>query len=222
MRFISTLLLTVCLSFSALAMSPAPAETKPISVVQTAAAEKPVAAKSNPLELRTFGSETAPVTLYLFTSFSCPHCSAFHAKVMPELKKEFLNSGSAKLVLVDMPYDARAMTGTLIARCMPSKSYDKFSDTVYDNQRVWGSDTNPRAIITGYAKLAGMGDDEINACLADKELQKMVMSQRDNLANLYGVKGMPTLVAVKGASKKTLVGADKDVIVKEIKQFMGK
>lgn len=172
-----------------------------------------------PEQLRVYG-EGNPVSLYVFTSYSCPHCTVFHKQVLPELMA-FVEQGQAKITMVEMPYDARAMTGTALARCLPPKEYEAFSKAMFDNQRVWSQSANPKPIITGYAKVLGMSDGQINSCLTNKALLKKITEQRDNLSNLYGVTGMPTVVAVHGGKKQTFVGTDTSEILSGLETKFG-
>ena len=172
-----------------------------------------------PEQLRVYGDGN-PVSLYVFTSYSCPHCAVFHKQVLPELMT-FVEQGQAKITLVEMPYEVRAMTGTALARCLPATEYDSFSDAMFDNQRVWSQSANPKPIITGYAKALGMSDSQINSCLANKALLKKITEQRDNLSGLYGVTGMPTIVAVKDGKKQSFVGTDAPEILNGLKSDFG-
>ncbi len=177
-----------------------------------------IADSLKPTDLRVIGQENAPATLYIFTSLSCPHCSAYHADVMPALQDEIVQPGLAKLILVDMPYDARTMMGTMLSRCVVPTQYDAFVTVVFENQAMWQNSSTPRPVLTGYAKLVGMTDEQINRCLSDKSLQKEIMKQRDNLANLYGVRGMPSTVIVKNGKYKLLTGTDKEALIAAIKK----
>lgn len=170
----------------------------------------------NPKQLRVYG-EKQLVTAYVFTSFSCPHCTAFHEQILPELKK-MVDAGKLQIVLVEMPYDPRAMTGTVLARCLPSKDYEKFSEAMYNNQKIWSYDPNPKPILIGYAKLLGMNDEKINACLSNKELLKTITQQRDNLSDLYGVTGMPSMALVSDNKHELFVGTDKEAILSAVRQ----
>lgn len=165
-------------------------------------------------DLRTYG-EKAPATLYVFTSFSCPHCATYHAQIFPELLK-YADSSKAQIVLVEMPYDAKAMTGTMLGRCLPPQNYEKFAAAVFDNQSAWYKASDVKTIMTGYAKMLGLNDASANACLTDKDLQLKIMEQRNNLSNLYGVTGMPTTVYVKGNTTKKFVGSDKQAVLSGI------
>lgn len=174
-----------------------------------------------PMDLRTYGNADAPATLYVFSSLSCPHCAGFHNYVLPELLRYVVATGHANLVWVDMPYDARAMTGTMIARCLPINDYEKFISVMYDNQQAWLTAQDPKPIITGYANLLGMSTASVNACLSNKELQKAITNQRNNLANLYKVRGMPTVVVVQGTKSQMFTGSDKVAIMEGVRQALG-
>lgn len=173
-------------------------------------------ANLKPSQLRIYGAEK-PVKAYVFTSFSCPHCTVFHKNILPEMKK-MVDDGKIQIVMVEMPYDARAMTGTALARCLPSKHYDKFAEVMFDNQQTWSSSKNPKPIITGYAKLLGMSEGQINSCLSDKKLISTITDQRNNLSDMYGVTGMPSVVLVSAKGNKLLVGTDKKEIMSEIQK----
>ena len=173
-----------------------------------------------PSQLRVYGGEK-PVKAYVFTSFSCPHCTVFHKNILPEIKK-MVDEGKLQIIMVEMPYDARAMTGTALARCLPPKQYDKFAEAMFDNQQTWSYAKNPKPIITGYAKLLGMSEGQINSCLSDKKLLATITEQRNNLSNMYGVEGMPSIVVVSDSGRKLLVGTDKETIMSEIQKKIAK
>ena len=173
-------------------------------------------ANLKPTQLRIYGTEK-PVKAYVFTSFSCPHCTVFHKNILPEMKN-MVDDGKIQIVMVEMPYDARAMTGTALARCLPPRNYDKFAEAMFDNQQTWSSSKNPKPIITGYAKLLGMSEGQINSCLSDKKLISTITDQRNNLSDMYGVTGMPSVVLVSAKGNKLLVGTDKKEIMSEIQK----
>lgn len=167
--------------------------------------------------LRTMGADN-PTKIYLFSSFSCPHCNIFHKDVLPALEQEFVEPGKAQLVFVDMPSDGKAMAGSLIARCASPAQYEPFVSAMYAGQTQWMNAPGARDIITGYAKLAGMTEQEITVCLGDKELQKAIMNQRENLSKLYNVKVMPALVLVKDGNRKMFTGTNVQLIRQGLSQ----
>ena len=49
------------------------------------------------------GDPNAPVTIVEYASLTCPHCAAFHTEILPEVKKQLLDTGKARLVYRDFP-----------------------------------------------------------------------------------------------------------------------
>ena len=90
----------------------------------TAPAAKPVAAQpapamammGNALDIqatdRVVGSMTAPVTMIEYASMTCNHCAHFANDVMPQVKKEWIESGKVKYVLRDLAWDNLAVGST--------------------------------------------------------------------------------------------------------------
>ena len=39
------------------------------------------------------GQENAPITIYEYSSFGCFHCADFHLDTLPQLEKDFINTG---------------------------------------------------------------------------------------------------------------------------------
>ena len=45
----------------------------------------------------TEGNENAKIKIYSYQSLTCPHCAVFHAKIYPLLKKDYIDTGIAKI-----------------------------------------------------------------------------------------------------------------------------
>ncbi len=54
---------------------------------------------------RMSGRDDAAVTIVEYASMTCPHCGAFHAGVLLEVKKSLVDTGRARLVFRDFPLD---------------------------------------------------------------------------------------------------------------------
>ncbi len=178
------------------------------------------AGEVEPMLLRSFGQDNAAL-IYVFTSASCPHCAFFHDQIMPLLKKEFVQTGRAQIKVVDMPYDARAFQAMQLARCMDETVYARFMDQVYANQAVWGYGQNPETVLKAYAVDAGMSQEASDVCLADKALTARIKEQRDNLADLYRVRGMPTTVVVADGKSASFAGTETKEILDGIAKMLG-
>ena len=135
---------------------------------------------------------------------------------MPQLLADFVKTNKAKLVYVEMPYDAKAMTGTLYSRCLKTNHYEAFMDKMFQTQEEWFNNEKPRQMMLKYALDLGEDKETLEACVSDVQLRKIITSQRNNLADLYNVTGMPSVVVVTNQSHKKFIGTDKDVILKGI------
>ena len=72
---------------------------------------------------RVLGNSDAAIIIEEYASMSCGHCANFHNTILPDIKKEFIDTGKAKLIFNDFPLDSRAMIATLVAQCMNEKQF---------------------------------------------------------------------------------------------------
>ena len=70
-----------------------------------------------------------------------------------------------------------------------------------------------RQKLAEYARPFGMNKKDFNACLDNDTLLEKIVEQRNNLARLYDVRRMPTLVVRHGDSVFTIEGADEKQVM---------
>src|SRR5690349_15694958 len=51
------------------------------------------------------GNKDAPVTIIEYASMTCPHCAAFDKETLPQIKKDWIEPGKAKLIYRNFPFD---------------------------------------------------------------------------------------------------------------------
>ena len=49
--------------------------------------------------------EDARVTIIEFSDFQCPYCARFYLNTLPQLKREYIDTGKVKFVYRDFPLD---------------------------------------------------------------------------------------------------------------------
>ena len=133
---------------------------------------------------RVLGNPDAPITIIEYASMTCPHCAHFTDDVLPELKKKWIDTGKAKLVLRDFPLDGEAVHASMIARCAPPDRFYAFVDTFFADQSKWVTAPDHQAALTRLAELGGMSKAQVDKCLADNALENQILNSR-----LVGVKG---------------------------------
>ena len=82
------------------------------------------------------GNKDAKITIIAFESLTCSHCANFHKNVFPELKKEFLDTGVAKIEFRHFPLDIAAFNASKVAQCKNDGNSD-ILESLYANQQKW-------------------------------------------------------------------------------------
>ena len=139
------------------------------------------------------GDPDAPVTIVEYASMTCPHCADFHSESLPVIKKAFIDTGKAKLILREFPFDPRALAAFMLARCTGDDARrTAMVDVLFDQQADWARAENASEALLRIAKLAGMSENDFKACLNNKELQQQVVDVQQRGQNEFGVSATPT------------------------------
>jgi len=124
---------------------------------------------------------------------TCPHCALFHTATLPELKKKWIDSGRARLVYRDFPLDRLALQAAQIAECAGNERYFPIIDLLFQTQEKWATSRDPIAELGRVLRLAGIGEAEIKACLADEKKGNETVLADYESGEKAGVTGTPTL-----------------------------
>jgi protein-disulfide isomerase len=144
---------------------------------------------------RVLGDPKAPITVIDYASLTCSHCAKFHTDTLPEFKKNWIDTGKAKLIFRDFPLDRYALRASKLARCLGSgERYFNFLDVLFTGQASWIESKNIDVALTGMAKLAGLSQKQIEACDANKELAEGIVAMRQVGSSKYNVESTPTIV----------------------------
>jgi protein-disulfide isomerase len=141
---------------------------------------------------RILGNPEAPITIVEYASMTCPHCAHFQDDVLPEIRKKWIDTGKAKLVLRDFPLDEPALRAAMIARCAPPDRYYAFADTFFAAQEKWVKASDYREALARLAKLGGLGKDEFDSCLKDTALENRIVESRLVASKELDVNSTPT------------------------------
>jgi len=148
------------------------------------------------------GDPNAPIMVLEYASLTCPHCAAFHTQILPELKKKWIDTGKVKLVYRDFPLDQVAAKAAQIAECAGKDRYFGVIDLIFRGQPQWAASQDPIAELGKPLRIAGLGENEIKACLANEAKANEVIADYRGGETL-GVNSTPSLfingVLYKGA-----------------------
>lgn len=139
------------------------------------------------------GDPNAPITLIEYASLTCPHCAHFSREILPEVKKKWIDTGKVKLVYRDFPLDQVAAKAAQIAECAGKDRYFGVIDLIFRGQPTWASAADPVAELAKPLRIAGMGEAEIKACLANEAMSNAVIADYTS-GEALGVNSTPTLI----------------------------
>jgi len=152
------------------------------------------------------GNPDAQVTMVEYASLTCPHCANFHNTVLPTIKKEYIDTGKAKIVFHTVFGGVRAQFATMLARCVPDDRHFAMIELLFRNQAKWTRANNADELLAQLkpiARLVGMNDAQFKSCMDSKELYRGLSQMRDELDAKYKIQSTPTFV-ING---KRLIGA---------------
>ncbi|MBC8130377.1 MAG: DsbA family protein [Rhizobiaceae bacterium] len=182
------------------APSAAPATTAPAPAA--AAVEAPAAQgtvdvaelmKPGALPDVVMGDPNAPVTIVEYASMTCGHCATFHIQTLPTIKANYIDTGKAKLIMREFPFDPRALAAFMLARCAPEDKRTAMVDVLFRQQDQWARAQNASEALFNISKLAGFTQESFAACLNDKDLQTKIVETQERGEKEFGVAATPTL-----------------------------
>lgn len=140
---------------------------------------------------KVLGNADAPITIVEYASMTCGHCANFHRNTLPDIKKNYIETGKARLILREFPFDPRAEAGFMLARCADDK-YFAMIDVLFQQQQNWAGVENAREALLQIARLGGFSQESFEACLTDQKLLDDVRKVRDRGAKEFNVDSTPT------------------------------
>ena len=166
------------------------------------------------------GSNNSKVEIIIYSSLTCPHCAKFHNDVLPKIKKEFVETGDAKIILTDFPLDLASLNASKIIHCAKDNSKIKLLDAIYEKQKIWTNGNNIEAINENLKKIVSdlkINNFNFDECLNDKVSEKLILEGRIKAQEKYKVDSTPQIIINK---KKYDGPTDFTNIAKKIKKLI--
>ena len=151
------------------------------------------------------GNEDAKITIIAFESLTCSHCANFHKDVFPELKKEYLDTGLAKIEFRHFPLDAAAFNASKVSQCK-NDGDSAILNSLYANQQKWVKGSSVQEANENLQKFLTSEGFDINfdECINNKEIEDFVLNDRIDGAKNFKVNYTPTIVINDEKFEKTL------------------
>ena len=160
---------------------------------------------SGEIQRIVIGDQNAKITILAFESFTCSHCANFHKNVYPELKKDFLDTGLAKIEFRHFPLDAAALNASKVSLCRNDGNSD-ILESLYANQQKWvkgNSIEEANKNLAKYLKNEGF-DIDFEKCINDQKIEDFVLNDRIDGTKNFKVNSTPTIIINNKKFEKTL------------------
>jgi len=151
------------------------------------------------------GNQNAKITIIAYESLTCSHCASFHNDVYPQLKKEYIDTGLAKIEFRHFPLDVAAFNASKIAQCKQDQSLE-ILESLYLNQQAWvkGSTVDEaNDNLKKFLKKEGFKVD-FEKCINNKEIEDFVLNDRIDGAKKFEINSTPTIIINNKKFEKSL------------------
>ena len=143
------------------------------------------------------GNQNAPVTIVEFSDFQCPFCGAFYSQTLPQIQKDYIDSGKVKLVYRDFPLEnihQNAKAASLAAQCANEQGkFWEYHNMLFSSQHDWATldSINATNAFKQFAVDLKLDSNNFNSCVDSSKYQDKVNKNFQD-GTTYGVSGTPT------------------------------
>jgi len=151
------------------------------------------------------GNPDAKIIIIAYESLTCSHCANFHKDVYPQLKKDFLDTGLAKIEFRHFPLDLAAFNASKIAQCRNDGETEIYN-SLFANQQKWVKGSSVEEANENLQKfLTDEGFNvEFEKCISDKQIEDFVLNDRIEGVKNYNVNATPTIIINNKKFEKSL------------------
>jgi protein-disulfide isomerase len=140
------------------------------------------------------GRADAPITIYEFADFQCPHCAEFAALLEPVIMERLVDTGKARYVFYDYPLGFKwSWLSARAGRCANAQGkFWDFHAVLFARQGEWAFAKDPVDVWGPLAQQVGLDQGKFESCVRSDQFQKEV-TESSQLGQSLGVGGTPTL-----------------------------
>jgi len=163
------------------------------------------ASNSNEIKRIVIGNKNAKISIIAYESLTCSHCANFHIDVLPDLKKEYIDTGIAKIEFRHFPLDVAAFNASKIAQCK-NDGESNILNSLYLNQSKWFKGKTIEEVnesLKRFLVSEGIKVD-FDKCTTDKNIEDFVLNDRIEGVKKFKVNATPTIIINDKKFEKSL------------------
>jgi len=150
------------------------------------------------------GSESAPITIVKFGDYQCEACYYWFHNTRSTLIDNYIETGKAKLVFMDLPFLGRdSITAAQASYCAEDQGkYWEYHTMLYTFQEIEAYDSGwaDRDRLNAFASSLDMNMDEFNECMDSSKYKNRVKANFDEAVR-NGVQSTPTFILISQDGK---------------------
>ena len=161
--------------------------------------------ESNKIKRITVGNKDAKITIIAYESLTCSHCANFHINVYPELKRDYIDTGIAKIEFRHFPLDIAALNASKISQCK-NDGKSEILNSLYFNQSKWVKGQTVEDINENLKKFlkSETFDLDFNKCTTNKNIEDFILNDRIEGVKKFKVNATPTIIINDEKFEKSL------------------
>jgi len=167
------------------------------------------------------GNPSAPITIVEFGDYQCEQCYAWFHETKPSIVRDYIDTGKANLVFVDLAFLGRdSIPASMATYCAEDQGmYWEYHDLLYNSQEsVDGGWANSERL-KAFAFSLGLDMELFESCLDSgkysKRVQYNIQQAREN-----GVRGTPGFFIVGPDGQQKIGGAQPFSVFQKILDSM--
>ena len=151
------------------------------------------------------GNANAKIIIIAYESLTCSHCANFHKDIYPQLKKEYIDTGLAKIEFRHFPLDIAAFNASKIAQCKEDQSLEILK-SLYSNQQAWVKGSTAEEVNKNLKKFIETEGFEVDfdKCVNNKEIEDFILNDRIEGTKIFKVNATPTIIINNKKFEKSL------------------
>ena len=163
------------------------------------------ASNSNEIKRIVIGNKDAKISIIAYESLTCSHCANFHIDVLPNLKKEYIDTGLAKIEFRHFPLDVAAFNASKIVQCK-NDGNPEILNSLYLNQSKWIKGNTIEEVNENLKKfLVSEGIKvDFEKCTNNKSIEDFVLNDRIEGVKKFKVNATPTIIINDKKFEKSL------------------
>lgn len=140
------------------------------------------------------GKKAAPVEILFYYSFSCLHCAKFHKECFAKLKKNYIDTGKARIVLRDVALDQISYFASTYAHMLPEKDYLKIFDLGMSKQTEWLDKKDMKTAFLRLARMAGLPVFDQDKIMKNDDVSDKILQRWQEAKKKYFLDGTPAFI----------------------------